>query len=394
MLNTGFSPWPNYSEDEANIIADVIRSNRVNYWTGVHGRAFEEEYAAWCGTQYAVALSNGTVALELALKAMGIGPGDEVITTPRTFIASASAIVAVGAKPVFADVELESQNISAETISRVVTSATKAVIVVHLAGLPAEMDDIMVLAEHLNCYVIEDCAQAHGAKYKGSSVGSIGHVGCWSFCQDKIITTAGEGGMITTNDKALFEFIWSYKDHGKNRQKMLYQSTEKGKFRWLHDSFGSNYRMTEIQAAIGRYQLTKVEEWCDTRRSYMEKYNEVVGKFEFLKSINIPEYSVHAGYKYYMFLSDVFSEIERDEIISSLTALGVPVYQGSCSEIYMEKAFEPDLRPTQRLENAKLLSQSSLMFLVHPSLSCSEVDRICDILESFFKHLIKNKYKR
>ncbi|PMN67375.1 DegT/DnrJ/EryC1/StrS family aminotransferase [Enterovibrio norvegicus] len=382
MLGTEFSPWPCYSEEETKIVADVLRSNRVNYWTGEHGKAFEEEYASWCGTQYAVALSNGTVAIELALKAMGIGPGDEVITTPRTFIASASAIVAVGAKPVFADVEIENQNISADTISKVLTPETKAIIVVHLAGLPAEMDDIMTLAESANLYVIEDCAQAHGAKYKGKSVGSIGHIGCWSFCQDKIITTAGEGGMITTNDRELFEFIWSYKDHGKNRDKILDGSKVKGKFRWLHDSFGSNYRMTEIQAAIGRYQLTKVEEWCETRRKYMSMYDTVLANFSYIRVLKIPVYSTHAGYKYYFFLNDSTDVCVRDEILARLMELNIPAFQGSCSEIYLEDAFIDEYRPVSRLSNAKALGDISVMLLVHPSLSVDEVHRICESLEA------------
>ncbi len=299
MLNTGFSPWPSYSEEEAAIVANVLLSNQVNYWTGTQGKAFEDEYANWCGTKYAVALSNGTVALEVALKALGIGPGDEVITSPRTFIASASAIVAVGANPVFADVELTNQNISSRTISDVITPATKAIIVVHLAGLPAEMDEILQLAAEHNLYVIEDCAQAHGAQYKGKSVGSIGDIGCWSFCQDKIITTAGEGGMVTTNNKAIYDFIWSYKDHGKNPDKVFDLPKPNGQFRWLHDSFGSNYRMTEIQAAIGRYQLTQLESWSQTRRAYMSRYDAVIDKFSFLKKLVTPSHSKHAGYKYY-----------------------------------------------------------------------------------------------
>lgn len=388
MLNTHFSPWPSYTEEEARIVAEVLRSNQVNYWTGGHGKAFEDEYAAWCGTQYAVALSNGTIALELALKAMGIGPGDEVITTPRTFIASASAIVAVGAKPVFADVELETQNISAKTISRVITPATKAVIVVHLAGLPAEMDEIMSLAADFNFYVIEDCAQAHGASYKGRSVGSIGHVGCWSFCQDKIITTAGEGGMITTNDPELYDFIWSYKDHGKNRQKILDGNGPRGKFRWLHDSFGSNYRMTEIQAAVGRYQLKKIEEWCDTRRKFMSMYDTIIEQFSFLRSIKIPEYSKHAGYKYYFFLQESVDIHFRDEILDRLTERNIPAFQGSCSEIYLEDAFGEELRPHSRLTNAKLLGDTSVMLLVHPSLQQREVAKICHSLKEVLEELV------
>jgi len=183
VLNTKFAPWPSFTEEEANAVRDVILSNKVNYWTGQETRSFEKEFAAWAGTEYAVALANGTVALDLALKALQIGAGDEVIVTSRTFLASVSSIVNAGAVPVFADVDLDSQNITPESIQRVLTARTRAIICVHLAGWPCDMDPIMALAKSHDLKVIEDCAQAHGALYKGRPVGSIGHIGAWSFCQ-------------------------------------------------------------------------------------------------------------------------------------------------------------------------------------------------------------------
>ncbi|MBF4337398.1 DegT/DnrJ/EryC1/StrS family aminotransferase, partial [Vibrio anguillarum] len=265
MLNTPFSPWPSFTQEEADAVSRVLLSNKVNYWTGTECREFEKEFAAWAGCEYAIALGNGTLALDVALKALGVGEGDEVITTSRTFLASASAIVTAGANPVFADVDLNSQNITAETIAAVVTEKTKAVIVVHLAGMPAEMDVIMALAAERGFYVIEDCAQAHGAKYKGRSVGTIGHIGAWSFCQDKIMTTGGEGGMVTTNDHALWSTMWSYKDHGKSYDAVYNRQHPPG-FRWLHESFGTNWRMTEIQGVLGRIQLQRMAEWTAKRQ--------------------------------------------------------------------------------------------------------------------------------
>ncbi|HCE2681111.1 TPA: DegT/DnrJ/EryC1/StrS aminotransferase family protein, partial [Vibrio parahaemolyticus] len=260
MLNTPFSPWPSFTQEEADAVSRVLLSNKVNYWTGSECREFEKEFATWVGCDHAVALSNGTLALDVALQALAIGEGDEVITTPRTFLASASSIVTAGANPVFADVDLNSQAITAESIESVLTPKTKAVIVVHLAGMPAEMDAIMALSEKHGFYVIEDCAQAHGAKYKGRSVGTIGHIGAWSFCQDKIMTTGGEGGMVTTNDKELWSKMWSYKDHGKNYD-AIYNRQHPPGFRWLHESFGTNWRMTELQAVLGRIQLTRMSSW-------------------------------------------------------------------------------------------------------------------------------------
>src|SRR5690606_10824692 len=253
MLNTPFPPWPSFTTEEADAVREVILSNKVNYWTGQECRKFEQEFAAWTGCRHAVALSNGTLALDAALKALGIGPGDEVIVTPRTFLASVSCVINAGAKPVFAEVDRDSQNITASTIQAVLTERTRAVICVHLAGWPCDMDPIMALADERGLYVIEDCAQAHGAHYKGRPVGSIGHIGAWSFCQDKIMTTGGEGGMTTTNDQRLWSKMWSLKDHGKSWDALYKQQHPPG-FRWLHESFGTNWRMMEMQAAIGRIQ--------------------------------------------------------------------------------------------------------------------------------------------
>ncbi|WP_424034331.1 DegT/DnrJ/EryC1/StrS family aminotransferase [Neisseria bacilliformis] len=375
MLNTSLSPWPSFTQEEADAVSRVLLSNKVNYWTGSECREFEQEFAAFAGTQYAVALANGTLALDVALKATGIGAGDDVVVTPRTFLASASCIVNAGANPVFADVDLNSQNITAETIAAVLTPRTKAVIVVHLAGMPAEMDGIMELAEKHGLRVIEDCAQAHGATYKGRSVGSIGHVGAWSFCQDKIMTTGGEGGMVTTNSKELWKKMWSYKDHGKSYDAVYHRQHAPG-FRWLHESFGTNWRMMEMQAAIGRIQLKRMPEWTARRREHAAKLAATLGSFSCIRLPQIPGHIGHAQYKFYAFvrpekLKDGWT---RDGIIAELNARGVPCYQGSCAEVYLEKAFDgTPWRPKGRLKNAVELGETALMFLVHPTLTDSEI---------------------
>src|SRR6185312_3202169 len=251
MLNTPFSPWPSFTQEEADAVRDIILSNKVNYWTGEQCRQLEQEFADWSECRYAVAVSNGTVALDLALRAIDVGAGDEVIVTSRTFLASASSIVNVGAVPVFADVSRDSQDITAESIAAVLTPRTRAIICVHLAGWPCDMDPIMALASQHGLKVVEDCAQAHGARYKGRSVGSIGHVAAWSFCQDKIMTTGGEGGMVTTQDPAVWRRVWAFKDHGKNWDAVYARHHPTG-FRWLHESLGTNGRMLEAQAVIGR----------------------------------------------------------------------------------------------------------------------------------------------
>jgi len=383
MLNTKFSPWPSFSIEEAEAVKQVILSNKVNYWTGQECREFEKEYADWLGCDYAIALSNGTLALDVALVALGVGAGDDVVVTPRTFLASVSTVVTAGANPIFADVDLNSQNITAESIEAVLTPKTKAVIVVHLAGMPAEMDSIMALSEKHGFAVIEDCAQAHGAKYNGRSVGTIGHIGAWSFCQDKIMTTGGEGGMVTTNDKTLWSKMWSYKDHGKSYE-AVYEREHPPGFRWVHDSFGTNWRMLEVQAVLGRIQLKKMAEWTKTRQAYSALLNKTAEKYSALRSVLVPEYCEHATYKHYFFVNvdNLAAGWSRDKVIEEINALGVPCYQGSCSEVYLEKAFDnTPWRPEERLPNAKLLGETSVMMLVHPTLSSEEMIRSCQVLE-------------
>ncbi|MFB1094520.1 DegT/DnrJ/EryC1/StrS family aminotransferase [Vibrio diabolicus] len=386
MLNTPFSPWPSFTQEEADAVSRVLLSNKVNYWTGSECREFEKEFAAWVGCYHAVALSNGTLALDVALKALAIGEGDEVITTPRTFLASASSIVTAGANPVFADVDLNSQAITAESIEAVLTPKTKAVIVVHLAGMPAEMDAIMTLSEKHGFYVIEDCAQAHGAKYKGRSVGTIGHIGAWSFCQDKIMTTGGEGGMVTTNDKDLWSKMWSYKDHGKNYD-AIYNRQHPPGFRWLHDSFGTNWRMTELQAVVGRIQLTRMSEWTAKRQANAAQIDEAVADLNIVRRIYVPEHSQHAAYKHYLFVEPkhLAEGWTRDRIVETIVERGVPAYQGSCSEVYLEKAFDnTPWRPEKRLPNAVQLGETSLMFLVHPTLTPEEVAKTSCVIREVF----------
>lgn len=400
MLNTQFSPWPSFTQEEADAVSQVLLSNKVNYWTGTECRDFEKEFAAWVGTDYAVALANGTLALDVALQAMGVGEGDEVIVTPRSFIASVSTVVNAGAIPVFADVDNNTGNISATTIAPKITDKTKAIICVHLAGWPCDMDEIMALAKQHNLWVIEDCAQAHGAKYKGKPVGSIGHVGAWSFCQDKIMTTGGEGGMVTTNDKALWQKMWEYKDHGKNYDSIYHKQHPPG-FRWLHDSFGTNWRMMEMQAVIGRIQLKKMDEWTKIRtqnaKILRDALTQFAGEQQFLRIPDIEFHqvmgsdSVHAYYKYYVYVrpENLPENINRDSILNALNEKKIPCFSGSCSEIYLEKAFDNHpSRPNARLTVAKELGETSLMFLIHPTLTTTEMQTIAtttvDVLTTLF----------
>jgi dTDP-4-amino-4,6-dideoxygalactose transaminase len=397
-----FAPWPSYTQQEADAVSRVLLSNKVNYWTGQESRSFEREFAIWCEVDNAIAVANGTVALDLALRGLGIGSHnggnatDEVIVTPRTFLASVSSVVNAGAVPIFAEVDRNSGNITAKTIAAVLTSSTKAIIAVHLSGCPCDMDPIMALAKDHSLKVIEDCAQAHGARYKGQPVGSIGDVAAWSFCQDKIMTTGGEGGMVTTNDRDLWSAMWSYKDHGKSWE-AVYERQHPSGFRWLHESFGTNWRMIEMQAAIGRIQLGRMADWTNKRAKNAKTIVDVLEPFAKKDGpVRLPKFRcascsdtacskgcVHAYYKFYAYVrpQNLAPDWSRDRIVEEITARGVPCFQGSCSEVYLERAFDgTGWRPEARLPVANELGKTSLMFLVHPTLTNGEMEKTTAVL--------------
>ncbi len=380
------NPWPSFTNEEAEAVKKILLSNKVNYWTGNECREFEREYAAYVGVPYAVAVANGTVALELALYALEIGLGDEVITTSRTYIASASCAVMRGAVPVVVDVDPESQNISPAAIRAAVTNKTKAIIVVHLAGWPCEMDEIMAIAKEFNLKVIEDCAQAHGATYKGRPVGSIGHAGAFSFCQDKIITTGGEGGMLTMQDENVWKRAWAFKDIGRSYDAVYNREHPPG-FRWLTETFGTNWRLTEMQAVLGRIQLKKLNNWIVARRSNAAFMADFFSSITAVRLTKPPIYIGHAFYKYYVFVKPerLKSDWNRDRIIMELNERGVHCFSGSCSEIYLEKAFDNlPSKPKQRLAVAKELGETSLLFLVHPDIGQAYLEKSSLIIKEIF----------
>lgn len=388
MLNTPFSPWPCFTQEEADAVSAVLLSHRVNYWTGDQCRIFERAFAEWTGSAHAIALTNGTVALDLALHGLGIGAAnggaakDEVIVTPRTFIASASCVANSGAVPVFADVDADSGNITAETVAAVLTPHTRAIIVVHLGGWPADMDPIMTLARAHDIKVIEDCAQAHGARYKGRSVGSIGDVGTWSFCQDKIMTTGGEGGMVTCDDKALWSRMWSFKDHGKSWDAVYERAHPPGP-RLVHDTIGTNWRMIEMQAAIGLIQLARMPNWTMRRTRHAAKIAQACIASPVLRVPIVPPGITHAWYRFYAFVRPEYlnADWNRDRFIAEINNRGVPCFHGSASEIYLENAFvQTGWRPAERLKNAQILGETSIAFLVHPTLTDGEIARCVDVI--------------
>lgn len=382
MLNTLFPPWPSFTDEEVDAVAAVLKSNRVNYWTGEISRNFEREFAAWANVRHAVAVANGTVALDLALRALDIGNGDDVIVTPRSYFASVSSVVNAGARPIFADVDWDSQNLTPTTVETVLTAKTRAILCVHLAGWPCDMPALMNLAKAYRLSVIEDCAQAHGATFMGRPVGSFGDVAAWSFCQDKIMTTGGEGGMAGTSEEELWKKMWSFKDHGKSWEAVNRIDHPPG-FRWLHESFGTNWRITEMQSAIGRIQLRRMGEWHQKRTTNALFLAEGLRQCGGVR-VPIPGPEIeHAWYRFYVFVerTKLKAGWDRDRILGRIIATGVPCFAGSCSEIYREKAFDgTGWRPAQPLPVARELGETSLAFLVHPTLGPEHLERTVEVV--------------
>ena len=376
--------WPYYDENDCKAVLDILKSGKVNYWTGNNCKEFEKEFSEVFKFKYSIALANGSFALTAAYMSVGLKEGDELITTPRTFLATSSTAVLLGIKPIFVDIDRNSGAITPESIEKNITKKTKAISVVHLGGWPADIDKIVDLAKHYNLKIIEDCSQAHGAQLKGKSVGTFGDVASWSFCQDKIISTGGEGGMFSTNNYKTFKFAQSLKDHGKNFYILNSEKKEPG-FRWLHEEIGTNMRLTEMQSAIGRNQLKKIAQWNQLReRNALILYETLKD----LSSLRIPmplNHIKHAWYRFYCYLRPnyLLPEWDRNRIMSEVKESGVAIFSGSCSEIYLEKCFQKlGFSPSSRLQNAKELGETSLAFLVHPTISQDEQYKNAEIIKS------------
>ena len=393
-MNAKYAPWPCFEDDEISAVVRILQSGDVNQWTGSEVHAFENEFSQYVGVNHSIALANGSLALDLALIILGIGPGDEVIVTPRTFVASASCITLRGAVPVFADVDPVSQNITVESVQKCLSPKTKAVIAVHLAGWPCELDKLRKICDENGLFLIEDCAQAHGARYKDRNVGSYGDFAAFSFCQDKIMTTGGEGGMLVTNNEELWKRAWSFKDHGKDYDVVFHDEHPPG-FRWLVKTLGTNYRMTEMQAAIGRIQLKKLDSWVEKRRKDALILSEGFKQFDALRVTSPPADVYHSFYKYYVFVRPerLREPWSRDRILYELSEMGIPCGTGICPEVYLEDVFniyewKSSSGEKNRLETARQLGETSMMFLVHPTLEESAMQFLIEQMAKILKEAV------
>lgn len=385
------APWPVFDEEQIAAATAVLQSGKVNYWTGGEGRAFEKEFADWCGAKHGIAVSNGTVSLELILRGLRLKPGDEVITTPRTFVASSSAFVLHGVKPIFADIDRDSGNITPQSVEPLIGPNTRAIVPVHLGGWPCDMEGFRSLADHHRLAIIEDCAQAHGAKIGEKHVGSWSEATSWSFCQDKIMTTGGEGGMVTTDNEELYKRMWSLKDHGKGYDAVHHRKHPIG-FRWLHELWGTNWRLTEVQSALGRVQLKKMADWHAQRAANAGLY---IDRLQCVPGLRVPvpgDGFTHAWYRLYAYVQpEALKEgWSRDRVQAACAEQGLSLSIGSCSEIYLEKCFQTcEMAPKERLPIAKELGETSLAFLVHPGLTVEQIHRCADILTGVMSEAVR-----
>ena len=357
---TALPPWPIFEADEIAAVDAVLRSGRVNYWTGDQCKLFERAWSDYHGGMHSLAMANGSLTLDTALRVLNIGAGDEVIVSPRSYVASAMCAVLAGAKPVFADVEANSGNMTVASMEAVRTSRTKACIPVHIAGWPCDMPAISAWAAQHGIHIIEDCAQAHGAHIDGRSVGTWGVFSSWSFCQDKIMTTGGEGGMLCTPDLRLWKKAWQYSQHGKDYDLTHAKVAEPG-FRWLIAHEGTNLRMTEMQAAIGLCQLRKLDDWVDRRARNSAIMQEALRG---LRGVRVP--STPAGHAHYRCMAYAHAAADRPKLLAALVRAGLQANIGSCSEIYREPIFaQHGLAPTNALLVAHTLGETSIALVVH-----------------------------
>lgn len=371
-----YPAWPDYGRASADAVASVVTSGRLNYWTGTCGVDLERRFVD-LGARHALATTNGTIALELTLRSLGIDAGADVVVPARSFFATCACAVAVGARPVFADIDPLSGVVTVDTVRAALTPTTKAIIVVHLYGYPVDMDGILALASERGIVVVEDCAQAHGGSYRGRSLGTIGDAGCFSFCQDKIVPV-GDGGMVTFSDPASYERAFAYRDHGRARTDIAAAHADPAPgFKWLSSSFGSNLRMTELASALALEGADRLTEWISTRRHNAVRLATALSGIEGLALATSPEYGEHAYYRLGALLDvDRFADgWTRDRVLAAIQAEGVPVQYGSCAEMYRERAVvDAGYAPAERLPGAAIAHEGSLAFFVNPTFTDTDMD--------------------
>ncbi len=381
--------WPNYSNNLISKVIKVIKSGKINYTSGIYGKEFEKKFSQFIGNKYSIAICNGTAALEVAIKSLKLPKNSEIIVPARSFFSSASCIVNTGNIPVFADVNIKTQNICIEDIKKKINKKTRAIICVHLGGLPCDMKKIIKLVKRKNIRIIEDCSQAHGASIGSDQVGSFGEVATWSFCTDKIISTLGEGGMISTNNKGIYEYCKKYINHGTK----LSKKNDNEKFIYNKDTFGTNLRITEIQSIAGIEQLKNIKQIQKKRENMSKDFFKIISKYQSYLDCYMPKKNIkNAWYRFYFIVKPNFLQKKiRFKLIKSFKNNNIKCYTGACPEIYLEKSFK-NLRnlKIKRLKNCRILGESTIALDVNHTIAKQKhqenLNNIQKILKSTCKH--------
>ena len=403
VYNGAWPAWPTFNEKTYDKVVDILKSGKVNYWTGKVGMEFEKAWAKWLGVNHAISVANGTCALHTALASLNIGPGDEVICTSYSFIASSFCALQAGAMPVFADVTTD-HTIDPKAIEACITERTKAIVVVHLYGIVADMDPIMAIAKKHNLYVVEDCAQCFGGVYKGKKAGTIGHVGCFSFCQSKHFTTGGEGGMVVTNDEDLAWECRSFRDHGYDVKAKLNLLEMEGKQLYIHRRVGFNFRMTEMQSAIGLGELERFDNWNLKNRIRNGKMIiKALKDHPLVLHVPVDTKDRQNAFWWCPIVIDpskLKDGIDTKQFIAAMAAEGVAVYSVLWPEMYKEQAYTdrkgfgiasyPFNDPKSRnidytkfnCKQANWMTDRTISFFTHPTY---EVEHIQAYIDAFNK---------
>jgi dTDP-4-amino-4,6-dideoxygalactose transaminase len=399
-----FPNWPQFDPKVFEAVVEVLKSGKVNYWTGELGMKFEQAFADWCGAKFAISTTNGTSALHTALAGLGIGPGDEVIVPSYTFIATSFSVCQAGAVPVFADVEKNSHTLDPADVEAKISGRTAAIMPVHLYGVIANMGPILAIAKKHNLAVIEDSAQAHGGKWNGKKAGTIGNAGAFSFCQSKHFTTGGEGGAVVTNDEDLAWTCRSFRDHGYDVSERLRLLELEARLPYIHNMVGYNYRMTEMQSAIGLIELARMDSYHLANRRRNGEY--LIKRLKGVEQIlHLPLDTEERQNAFWMF--PIVLDMDRlkvdsaRKVVAALEAEGVPAGPVMWPQCYRERAFRehngfgrlrypfrsPDTRPEAvqydkvHCDNAAWLEERTFFVPCHPVYEIEHMDKIAQAIE-------------
>jgi len=404
--------WPRFDDATINAVVEVLKSGKVNYWTGPKGMEFEKRFARWQGSRYAVSVATGTAALHVSLSALGIGPGDEVIVPSYTFIATSFSVVQAGAIPRFADVNLDDHCISLESAEKLVNERTKAIIPVHLYGNVCDMDRVLAFAKKHDLLVIEDNAEAYGGEYKGKKTGTIGRMAAASFCQNKTFTTGGEGGMVTTDDEDLAWKARSFRDHGYDVKERLNLLELEQKLPYIHNMVGFNFRMTEMQSAIGLSELDRIDTWnFPARRRNAYILINRLKKHPQVKYFPVDTPERRNGWYVLAFSLDIENmKCDIAEFVKAAGAEGVPCWKVFWPQCHTENAFtgknafgrsgfpftskeytDPKSADYSAVEvpNARWHEKHTFTCFALPTASEDDMEQIADALEKVLKAYAK-----